>query len=959
MINRIYSYSLNELGDTLIDVIKNRKNFFEKITIIVPNIKLQQWFKTYWLKSQNDILMNIEFVTIDKGLLKLIDIDKPYKLLKKDALKSLIIKSLSQNIIQLPSEIENFLYNDDKTINSIKVYDLSSKLADLFGEYEKDQFQITGWEKELYDIVLNDADKYFLSSLSKIYNDANQMKVNNNELYFFGFVNFNKLQEKIINSYAEKSNITLLLLKKQIEDFKEYSIVAAPSKLREVESVHSEICQLLKNKNINYSDFLVLAPDISQYEGVINRVFNQDNVNFPNIPYSINDMKKIDTNVTVALKKLFEIFNKKFYSRLDFFELISNLDIQNSRGITEDDVKNWTQSIINMNVFRNREYFDDWEYAKRRVLFSKVSGINDEGNNIIELKDGSYLPYSNINFDNESIVKFVSLIDDLKSLNDLLKNMNFVNEENIIQLKTQLDKWFSIKDSNNFETNKQYMKIVNVINMWLLMGVSNNTIPLNTLFYTFFDASKAIEINANECFVKGITFSNFDTNAILSSKYVFFLNTGSNELPKKIVKSELDLRDYDISKKEEGEDAFIIQYQNADNKFYISYINKNLKTDEDYFQSSYVLKLKAIHNIEEKVITLDETRSWSELFTKKEYKNKDYFLGLLSLKENVNENEIKENNHEYLKRVSIKNMASFLTEPLKYKSELIFGKKDLTEERLLEEYEPFELSNILHATLIKKVINSVLENKEVSKDKQFDEEYLDEIKNRFNLEHLLPDINDYINETAFKGVINDSRNVVEKINEETSGNYEVIKLPDLELKTENVEWKLVCNEEICRSVDGLNRKYFQLKKFRNKPQKSDYLYLYIASLSDVALLPNNKYYISLHRGITEDFEITPSKAIEILQKIYKLMNNYEENICLPIDLFKEKQLKTLYKLMEKLSQKQGSPWSYFDDKNIFDYETQLGYNYNDFFEKFDSNKRQIISLIEFYDKDDDGGVDNE
>ena len=42
--------------------------------------------------------------------------------------------------------------------------------------------------------------------------------------------------------------------------------------------------------------------------------------------------------------------------------------------------------------------------------------------------------------------------------------------------------------------------------------------------------------------------------------------------------------------------AFFIQYQNAENKFYISYVNKNLKTDEDYFPSTFVLKLFKIIN---------------------------------------------------------------------------------------------------------------------------------------------------------------------------------------------------------------------------------------------------------------------------------------------------------------------------------------------------------------------------
>ena len=79
----------------------------------------------------------------------------------------------------------------------------------------------------------------------------------------------------------------------------------------------------------------------------------------------------------------------------------------------------------------------------------------------------------------------------------------------------------------------------------------------------------------------------YNVDSILSAKYVFFLNASSNELPRLKVKSELDLRNYDITEKEKMENAFFIQYQNAF-KFYISYVDKDLKTDEDFFKSSFV-----------------------------------------------------------------------------------------------------------------------------------------------------------------------------------------------------------------------------------------------------------------------------------------------------------------------------------------------------------------------------------
>ena len=104
--------SLNDLGNVLIDVIKSRKDLFSPITVVVPNSKIGQWFKTYWLKSESDILMNVNFVNIDKALLDLIDTDEPYKLLKKETIKSYLIKILSSdNNINIPLDIKNYLYD--------------------------------------------------------------------------------------------------------------------------------------------------------------------------------------------------------------------------------------------------------------------------------------------------------------------------------------------------------------------------------------------------------------------------------------------------------------------------------------------------------------------------------------------------------------------------------------------------------------------------------------------------------------------------------------------------------------------------------------------------------------------------------------------------------------------------------------------------------------------------------
>ena len=940
----IKNFQLNILGEELINIIKNRNDIFKPLNIIVPNTKTEKWIKSYWLKHENDVLMNVKFTLIDKALLSFIDTKKTYKLLNKEDFKSLIIKFLvNDNNINFPKEINEYLYNDNK-INQIKIYDLANQLANLYNEYENDQIDITGWQKELYDIILNDASNYNLTTLSYLFNNEKYVKKSNDVIYFFGFIEFTFVQEKIIDKYSTYSDIKLFLLEEDVNYNKTFKLTSAPSKLREVESVHTKICELLKDPSNKYDDFLVLATNISEYENVIPRVFNQDNINFPNIPYKINDKKRIDTNLSLGLKKLFEILNKKFYTRADFVSIINNKDIQKCKGISEDDVINFANSIVKMNAYRNGTNRDDWEYAKKRVLLSKLSNINDTNNNVIELSNKSYLPYANIEFNDESIVKFINIIDDLDSWLKIA-NIQFINNENLLLIKNELIKWFSIKDDNDFETNNYFKNILSDIDFWININISNNDIPLNTLFYMLIDSSTETKLKETDYFTKGITFTDFDENSVLSTKHIFFLNAGSTELPKQKIKSELDLRKEPLDDKKTKK-AFLIQYQNATSCFNISYINKDLKTDEDFYPSTYILNLKNKINVEEEIITLDEIRSWSKLYTKKEYKDKNYYMGLLDNDEEPTTTNETLNLSEKANKIKIKEMAEYLEEPLMSKSKRLFGKDFSLEEDFKEEFEPFTIDNISKSVLVKKICIDVLSNK---KEITSIEEYY-ELKERFNLEQKLPNINETFNKESFSKVYLESIEIINYIKEKTNQNYDLVKLPDISLYNNEIEWTLTCDQELCMSVNGRTRRYFQFKKTLSKAKEYNFLYLYIFSLMDVSNLNDNTYEIILDRGVETTFNITPSKAKQLLNNIYNKMNDYTDNVYLPLSVFDNKKITSLQALIENLKQLQGSPWAYFDDKNLFDYETQLGYTNDNFNEKYKQKRKEHIDLIEYMEQ---------
>ena len=991
--NEVKSFCLNELGDKLIEeYIQKRKDFFETITIVTPNYKIGQWFKSYWLKKHNSVLVNVKYIPINKALSNFIKIENQYSILSNEQLKSLILKNLlieDENII-LPDNIKKYLKDEDIKA-PIKIYDVANQLAKLFTQYEEEQYPISGWEGELYKKVLSEAAKYNLSTTSYIYNElANQQVIElKSNIFFFGFVEFTNLQNEIVNKLESKNQdkVIKFVLEKNNEYTNEFEHMAAPSRLREIEAVHTKICELLKNDNetIKYSDILVLAPDISVYENIIPRVFKQDNENFPNIPYVINSRKKVETNLFLVLKNLFEILNKKFYTRYDFSTLINNKNVKATRGISDEETTNWLESIIKMNAYRNSENRDDWEYVRNRLLLSKVADTNDI-NNIIEIGDNSYIPFSNINFTDESIVKFVTVIDDLSNWLSNIGSIKYISKYNLELIKTELSKWVSIKDDNGFETNGYYKSILNVLSFLQEIEIPDNKISINTLFYMLFDLSRVTKKKVDEYFVKGITFADFDENAILSANYIFFLNGGVSEFPKLILKSELDLRTYDVSKnnKDKLEQAFQLQYQNSIKKFYISYINRDLKTNEKLYISPFVTNLYLKINAEEKnkieekdrykipckPIGLDENRYWSQLYTKKSIENKNKYNKLFEVDNSFSKKSIIEK-IEFSKNiidniVTVNNMAKYLKEPLSYKAEKLFSKTESLDSDIRDEYEPMEVDSLSNYSILKIICLDFLK----SKKRELESFEQDKLKLLLKLEHKLPDVSQEILKRSFEKLYERAQTIVNYIYQKTSGNYKIYPLDyklderkfDCKLNDETITWVLTCNSEICISEEGNVRSYFEIKTAPKTNNNSDYLLLYIYSLMDIVYLPEDKYTIRLCRGAgrEKEFEIDPSKAKDLLNDIYCLMNDYKENVYLPIDIIKDlidnkpESINSFEDLTKGIS---FGPWKYYDDKDLFERDTQLGYNNNDdneFIKKLKLLIERTINLVEYMKENNKG-----
>lgn len=903
--------NLDFLANELFLDLENDNDCFRTKYVITSSNTMQSFLKMYYLKNNDKVLMNVSFLNMQSGLLSLFKTTK--KLISKNQMIALILKYLNFNEVE---ELKDYLDKASGSYNA-RLYGIAKELANLFNDYDNDLLEYNGYQKDIYDYVIDMANNENLTTLRYLLDNASMLNIG--IIYFFGEIKYSKLEEAIINKYKNFKKYTL---KKENKKTNKLEIIKAPNKQKEIENIHSKICQILLTEDVTFSDFLVVGTNLVEYESVINRVFSQDDKEFPNIPYYVGVSKAKKNNTYNALNILKDIINKGFFTRLDFVNLINNYSIKMTRDILDIDINNWQQSIINMNIYRK----DDWDYCKKRLLISKFVDINSDNNTII-LNDDKYLPFSRIGLDDESITRLISLIDDIYYFMDVINKY----DGNNTKLKEALDRFLSIKDFNEIETNGYYKMVVDILEF--LDKINANDLPSQIVLDLLIDSSNRNVGNIGEVYSSGVSFVEFDPKVILSAKYVFFINASSANLPQKKFPNALDINshvNYDDEKY-----AFELYFQNAEH-FYVSYIYKDLKTGEEFFLSHFVkdlndkfidniVSLDSKKNFEEKYLpylSLDEDRKWDEIFTKSAMKNKDFYNHLLD--ETIDDDIEIDMTQIVEPNIKSNDLADFLFEPLSAKVNQLFTKNDELQKNLIKEYEPFELDDINNALIFREVVKDLLKDEYRNQKLDIDTLDLNKLKENYHLEHTLPRVSNIIENVTFNNLVLKAiefKEFVEKL-----GNYEIIsKLDDLSIN----EYILKDNTQYVKIINNNERTYIPIKEIK-EIKEIDLLRVYIISLMDVASLESDSCYnitlLPVNKNASKyefPFSLTKEKAISLLEEMTKDYKDYQNVKYFPFDFNKEDYID----LVDGFNQ------GHFDYKKLFDRFNGLGYRENRFIDE--------------------------
>lgn len=994
----ITDINLSSLADKMIQKIQDSwKSPFSSPVVIFSDSKLEQWFRFYWMRQSNEVLLNLDMVRLNTFLFECVGYEG--NVLNEGLLRDLLIAKLIKDdyCLCLDDSVRKYLTGNNESINHAHLFDFASQMATLLLDYEitkPEEFIYNSkgikfgdglnskWQEKLYydligkdGIKIGDTDYKTLFQAYKVKGSKVIVpeKYKGRDVFMFGFSGLGELHLEILKKidginmtlylqtgnitnepykkwtragydhYLKCTNVPLADRKYELEGKnKKYDgYFRCPSKLREIERLYSSICQLIQDGYATPQDILVVAPNIGEYRNAISQVFDankgdgsKDVANPLRVPYVITDYTSSLSFVAEAVNSLVGMLYDKNLSRDRVFNLLRNPIVQYVRGISDDEVTTWLSWVEDMNVYRDRNNIKDWEYAKKRLLLSRLS------TDMVTLEGVNYRSYSTIDTQNDgALYRFISVVDDLYEWCGLPDDIKKDDLSRLDELLASFIHRGGDLPKDLVNEGFVYAAVKGYINQ--LCKLFNNgiydRIPLEIICLNLGSNANCTSLNVGMVFVDGVTFSSIVPNRVMPSKYLFMIGMDSKSFPHQGKDNELDYRvkkDVDHSLAERELDAFFCMINAAEN-VRISYVYRDLKNDDMFFPASPVQEL--FMNADAQVVSVDETRDWNELFTSREWRNKANYDLLLRNTKEVKKNSISSysKNKDLPDKVSISQLRDYLVDPFVAYVNRLFGCDDDNEaEAEAASLEQHTVGVMMNAALCKEYVKRSL------KGQNFDvkQELLD--SHYFTDEHLA--------DKWAGNVVDKCKKPIEYIKGLNLGSLEI---------DQNVSLELQCNDNTWRVTGDLGVfKLTENKLVVIELSSTNFLIsAYIKALVIVAQkgTDGTLYEVELH-SLQERVLVTSfvkAKAIDILQKIYNRMFVDKFHKCV---LFKNVQNGSDYKNMDSfvddLKNEYNGPWKYFCYKDMFNIYEDVGYSEEKFLEEYVYEVEEHRKLFLFIEK---------
>lgn len=739
-----------------------------------------------------------------------------------------------------------------------------------------------------------------------------------------------------------------------------FTVTSAPTKIREIELLHTNVCKLLSGetasdkKPAKINDILVVSPNIDAYRTAIYQVFDQTQEGF-RVPFCILDSAAKDSLVTDALTVLFSIREKGTLSRPEFFALVRNPVVQRVRKIKPEEIANWESWTTNTNTYRDRfiETPDGilsekpWSGTVKRLLLAKLSYTP------ITCGDETFAPYSDISSsDNNSLYRFIDCIESLENWIDTDRwetefNNPDIPPEGLTPIYHFLDSWLLMSGTAKGLEGEAviYQTVVQAQeNLKQQFYAGSTHITWKCFSQTLLFAAKSSDYSCGNIFINGITFMKFAPNRIIPAKYVFFLGADANNFPGTRNNNTLDLRKCvrpwpgDDSIVAKNRYAFLCQLMSTSEGFFISYVNKDLQKDEDFYPSSIVNDIRSFlrnSNFEwqESSIPLDETRPWSELYTQREIRNKNSHLRFGN-DSNVCAFSITQNaeNDKLASTVSVYQLKEFLKDPFIFRVNQIMHIEEADMDPEKTEFEPIDTDTLQRTILCRQLISQGLG---IIEDPHLPD--IESVKNDAISKGLIP--KGFFGKKVWDKIESDAYSLQNHIeNGFPSTQFEFVN-QSIEIQLDG--WTLVGQ---IRLMAKSKSDIFIIDTAGAMPRNYHFLSGYIQALALLCEFERQNDYIpnisvtifSQSFNATVKISETPQRARKLLNAIYQKAFVQKYNKLVPFDLLSNPSIKNFSEYVKLFygENSESNPWRFFAGRKLFDIENVCGFSQENFMEEW-------------------------
>ena len=730
------------------------------------------------------------------------------------------------------------------------------------------------------------------------------------------------------------------------------TLAAAPSSLREIENLHTQVCLLLK-QGVRLDEMVVIAPDLDSYRTPIEQVFNaapRDSEFY--IPYAITDYPEKDSLVGKAIANLLDIHQQRSISRPAFFDLVKNPVVQSTLQITDSDVAAWEKWVVNMNVYRHASE-DDWSRCISQMLFSQVTDAP------FASAHERYLPYEDIeSSDSNLTLKFINCIDELgRWIRFAAEGIEKTQTKSLALLKTHLAHWVGLnaKEDRFAVEKKIWQKVQSAIDlMEFQFDAGAPLISWKIVGQLLSSACEDSHTGNTRLFSSGLTFMRFAVNRVVPARHIFFIGANAGVFPGQKKANTMDLRTQ--TARWPGDDTpvdkncytFLCQLMSAAEGFHISYVNRNLKKDEELFPSSVVRDLQffigesACPNraaFEEYKIPLDETRTDDKLFTIRSIRNK-----LNRVFVSPTENQTAQPQEMQLTlpdTVNVRDFKRFFDDPFQFQLSRKVTLPSVENDPEKELYEPVSLNNLDKSILLKDFVQSILDSKKI-KDSTTEQEWI--------IKKKIP--RGVFGEVALSGINAESAIIFNLISESIEGKSIAYQEKlDVTLLEGAHSWTLRSKLDWHQVLADGTHLLFSVKS--GSVFNTDFIKLFLDALLIAAAKQGAestthfelRMFSSRKEDVQKEFTIDRNDAVLRLKKIYHrcFVENYRK--CVPAKMYDERDMQTFVSYRSKLASKFGA-WSYFDGKNLFDPEKFSGFSRDNFLNDWNDAVSEQVRLLD-------------